>query len=76
MLDNKIYVSIDSVLKEEGYKAGSPNGNDPNRVVYENEQSGKETESEGSFLGQVTPPAKLFFIYFRLFFGRFRLRLN
>lgn len=46
MLDNKIYVSIDSVLKEEGYKAGSPNGNAPNRIVYENEQNGMVIEIE------------------------------
>lgn len=41
-----LYVSLDRVLKHEGYKTGTPNQNDPNRVIYEHKTNGKVIEIE------------------------------
>lgn len=44
--NNTLYVSLDKVLKHEGYKNGRPNGNDRNRIIYEHKTSGKVIEIE------------------------------
>lgn len=43
---NILYVSLDKILKHEGYKNGRPNGNDRNRIIYEHKTSGKVIEIE------------------------------
>lgn len=41
-----LYVSLDKILKHEGYKSGIANGNDKKRVVYEHKSNGKVIEIE------------------------------
>ena len=43
---NTLYVSLDKVLKHEGYKNGRPNGNYRSRIIYEHGKSGKVIEIE------------------------------
>ena len=49
LIDNKIYVSLGKILKNEGYWDGRPNGNYKDRVIYEH-PSGKifEIKKESS----------------------------
>lgn len=44
--NNTLYVSIDKILRHEGYKNGISNGNDKNRTVYERSSDGKIIEIE------------------------------
>lgn len=44
--NNTLYVSLDKILKHEGYKNGRANGNDRNRILYEHKSSGKVIEIE------------------------------
>ncbi len=44
--NNSLYLSLDKVLKHMGYKNGRKNGNNPNRIIYEHNTSGKVVEIE------------------------------
>lgn len=44
--NNFLYISLDKVLKHEGYKDGKENGNNPERIVYEHKSNGKIIEIE------------------------------
>lgn len=46
MIDNKLYISIDRVLKAEGYKTGVQTNYNDNRVRYDHEKTSKAIEIE------------------------------
>lgn len=46
MVDNKIYVSIDQILKYEGYKRGVADKENEKKVIYAHSQSSKSIEIE------------------------------